>query len=82
MWTVPASRPSGPFAFAVTSWSGPSNVTGFVNNGTSVDVTTGDTAGSFTPKIRFAFPAADRFRTQIAPSGSGSERHRLRRRTR
>ena len=62
---------TGPFAFAVTSWSGPSNVTGFVNNGTSVDVTTGDTAGSFTPKIRFAFPAADRFRTQIAPSGSG-----------
>jgi alpha-glucosidase (family GH31 glycosyl hydrolase) len=62
---------TGPFSFAVTSWSGPSNVTGFVNNGTSVDVTTGDTAGSFTPKIRFAFPAADRFRTQIAPSGTG-----------
>lgn len=61
----------GPFSFAVTSWSGPSNVTGFTNNGTSVDVTTGDTAGSFTPKIRFAFPAVDRFRTQIAPSGSG-----------
>jgi alpha-glucosidase (family GH31 glycosyl hydrolase) len=61
----------GPFSFAVTSWSGPSNVTGFVDNGTSVDVTTGDTAGSFTPKIRFAFPAADRFRTQIAPSGNG-----------
>jgi alpha-glucosidase (family GH31 glycosyl hydrolase) len=64
-------RTTGPFSFTVTSWSGPSNVTGFVNNGTSVDVTTGDTAGSFTPKIRFAFPAADRFRTQIAPSGSG-----------
>ncbi len=64
-------RTTGPFAFAVTSWSGPSNVTGFVNNGTSVDVTTGDTAGSFTPKIRFAFPATDRFRTQIAPAGSG-----------
>jgi alpha-glucosidase (family GH31 glycosyl hydrolase) len=64
-------RTIGPFSFTVTSWSGPSNVTGFVNNGTSVDVTTGDTAGSFTPKIRFAFPAADRFRTQIAPSGSG-----------
>ncbi|MGP4096316.1 TIM-barrel domain-containing protein [Nonomuraea sp. KM90] len=61
----------GPFAFTVTSWSTVTNVTGFVNNGTSVDVTTGDSAGSFTPKIRFAFPALDRFRTQIAPSGSG-----------
>ncbi|MHB1472625.1 MAG: TIM-barrel domain-containing protein [Dermatophilaceae bacterium] len=61
----------GPFSFAVTSWSGTSNVTGFTNNGTSVDVTTGDTAGSFTPKVRFAFPAADRFHVQIAPAGSG-----------
>ncbi|SDM38820.1 hypothetical protein [Nonomuraea jiangxiensis] len=61
----------GPFVFTVTSWSTVTNVTGFVNNGTSVDVTTGDSAGSFTPKIRFAFPALDRFRTQIAPSGSG-----------
>jgi alpha-glucosidase len=56
----------GPFSFAVTSCSGPSNVTGFVNNGTSLDVRTGDTAGSFTPKVRFTFPAADRFHVQIA----------------
>lgn len=61
----------GPFSFAVTSWSGLSNLTGYTNNGTSVDVTTGDTAGSYTPKVRFAFPAADRFHVQIAPSGSG-----------
>ncbi|GAA4079558.1 TIM-barrel domain-containing protein [Nonomuraea soli] len=64
-------RSTGPFSFTVTSWSTVTNVTGYTNNGTSVDVTTGDSAGSFTPKIRFAFPALDRFRTQIAPSGSG-----------
>jgi len=61
----------GPFSFKVTSWSTVTNVTGFTNNGTSVDVTTGDSAGSFTPKIRFAFPADDSFRLQLAPSGSG-----------
>lgn len=64
-------KSTGPFAFTVTSWSTVTNVTGFTNNSTSVDVTTGDSAGSFTPKIRFAFPALDRFRTQIAPSGTG-----------
>ncbi|WP_061288916.1 TIM-barrel domain-containing protein [Herbidospora cretacea] len=64
-------RSVGPFTFKVTSWSTVTNVVSYVNNGTSVDVTTGDSAGSFTPKIRFAFPALDRFRTQIAPSGSG-----------
>ncbi|RSN09286.1 glycoside hydrolase family 31 [Nonomuraea sp. WAC 01424] len=64
-------KSTGPFAFTVTSWSTVTNVTGFVNNTTSVDVTTGDSAGSFTPKIRFAFPALDRFSTQIAPSGTG-----------
>ena len=64
-------KTSGPFSFAVTSFSGAGNVTGFVNNGTSVDVTTTDTAGSFTPKIRFAFPAVDRFHVQVAPKGTG-----------
>ncbi|MEV2270357.1 TIM-barrel domain-containing protein [Nonomuraea africana] len=64
-------KSTGPFSFTVTSWSTVTNVTSFTNNGTSVDVTTGDSAGSFTPKIRFAFPALDRFRTQIAPTGQG-----------
>ncbi|MFG1689551.1 TIM-barrel domain-containing protein [Nonomuraea sp. NPDC049269] len=64
-------KSTGPFAFTVTSWSTVTNVTGYTNNSTSVDVTTGDSAGSFTPKIRFTFPALDRFRTQIAPSGQG-----------
>ncbi|MFI7702388.1 TIM-barrel domain-containing protein [Nonomuraea sp. NPDC049480] len=64
-------RSVGPFSFTVTSWSTVTNVTGHTDNGTSVDVTTGDSAGSFTPRIRFTFPAADRFRTQIAPSGQG-----------
>ncbi|MEV6417309.1 TIM-barrel domain-containing protein [Kribbella sp. NPDC051718] len=64
-------KTTGPFSFAVTSYSGTGNVSGFVNNGTSVDVTTGDTAGSFTPKVRFAFPAIDRFHVQVAPTGSG-----------
>lgn len=64
-------KTTGPFAFAVTSWSGPGNVSTHTNNTTSVDVTTTDTAGSFTPKIRFAFPAVDRFRVQIAPTGTG-----------
>lgn len=61
----------GPFSFAVTSWSTVTSVTGYVNNGTSIDVTTGDSAGDFTPKIRFAFPTTDSFRTQIAPNGIG-----------
>jgi alpha-glucosidase (family GH31 glycosyl hydrolase) len=64
-------RSIGPFAFTVTSWSTVTDVTGFADNGTSVDVTTGDSAGDFTPRIRFAFPAAGGFRTQIAPSGQG-----------
>ena len=34
-------------------------------------MTTGDSAGSFTPKIRFAFPTVDSFRLQLAPTGSG-----------
>lgn len=64
-------KTSGPFSFSVTSWSGPGNVTGWTNNGTSVDIATTDTAGSFSPKIRFAFPAPDRFHTQVAPKGTG-----------
>ncbi|MFC0622552.1 TIM-barrel domain-containing protein [Kribbella deserti] len=64
-------KTTGPFSFAVTSWSGPTGVGSYVDNGTSVDVTTGDTAGSFTPKVRFAFPAANRFHVQIAPTGTG-----------
>lgn len=62
---------TGSFSFAVTSWSTVTNVTAHTNNTTSVDVTTGDSAGDFTPKIRFAFPTADTFRTQIAPNGNG-----------
>src|SRR5690606_37925032 len=42
-----------------------------VNNSTSVDITTGDSAGSFTPKIRFTFPRVDGFNVQIAPNGAG-----------
>ncbi|MEW9550217.1 TIM-barrel domain-containing protein [Nonomuraea sp. NPDC050783] len=64
-------RGIGPFAFTVTSWSTVTEVTAFADNGTSVDVTTGDSAGDFTPRIRFAFPAPGRFATQIAPSGAG-----------
>lgn len=62
---------TGPFSFKVTSWSTVTNVTSYTNNMTSVDVTTGDSAGSFTPKLRFAFPTSDSFRLQFAPSGSG-----------
>jgi len=66
------ARQVGPYSFTATSWSGTGNVTGFVNNSTSVDVTTTDTgSGSFTPKVRFTFPAADRFHVQIAPKGTG-----------
>ncbi len=52
-------------------WSSVTNVASYTNNTTSVDVTTGDSAGSFTPKIRFAFPTVDSFRLQLAPSGGG-----------
>jgi len=65
------ARTTGPFSFSTTSWSGAGNVTGFVNNGTSVDVSTTDTAGNFNPKIRYAFPDLDRFHVQIAPKGTG-----------
>lgn len=62
---------SGPYSFAVTDWSGTGNVSGYTDNGSSVDVSVSDTSGSFSPKIRFAFPAADRFHVQIAPHGAG-----------
>lgn len=61
----------GPFSFTVTSWSNVTNVASYVDNGLTVDVTTGDSAGDFTPKIRFAFPTTDSFRVQIAPDGTG-----------
>lgn len=65
------AKQTGPFDFTATSWSGTGNVTGHTDNGTSVDVSTTDTAGSFTPKVRFAFPAANRFHVQVAPKGQG-----------
>lgn len=61
----------GPFSFTVTSWSTVTDVVSYIDNGTSVDVTTGDSAGDFTPKIRFVFPTTDSFRIQIAPNGAG-----------
>ncbi len=64
-------KSTGPFSFTTTSWSTVTNVTSYINNGTSVDVVTGDSAGNFTPKIRFAFPRVDGFNMQIAPTGSG-----------
>jgi alpha-glucosidase (family GH31 glycosyl hydrolase) len=65
------AKSTGPFSFATTSWSTVTNVVSYTDNGTSVDVTTGDSAGSFTPKVRFAFPRLDGFDVQIAPTGSG-----------
>jgi alpha-glucosidase (family GH31 glycosyl hydrolase) len=65
------NKTSGPFTFATTSWSNVTNVASYVNNTTSVDITTGDSAGSFTPKIRFVFPRLDGFNVQIAPKGIG-----------
>lgn len=64
-------KSSGPFGFATTSWSTVTNVASYTDNGTSVDVVTGDSAGDFTPKIRFAFPRTDGFDVQIAPNGAG-----------
>jgi alpha-glucosidase (family GH31 glycosyl hydrolase) len=64
-------RSIGPFSFTVTSWSTVTDVTGYTDNGTSVDVHTGDSAGDFTPAVRLAFPTTDSFRTQIAPAGNG-----------
>lgn len=62
---------NGPYSFAVTDWSSTGNVSSYVDNGTSVDLSVGDSSGSFSPKIRFTFPAADRFHVQIAPHGAG-----------
>ncbi|MDR2975661.1 MAG: glycoside hydrolase family 31 [Propionibacteriaceae bacterium] len=63
-------RSVGPFRFATTSWSTVTDVTSYVDNGTSVDVMTGDSAGDFTPAIRFAFPRLDGFDVQVSPTGS------------
>lgn len=61
----------GPFSFTVTDWSGAGAVSGWTDNGSSVDVAVSDTAGGLSPKIRFAFPTAGTFRCQIAPAGTG-----------
>jgi alpha-glucosidase (family GH31 glycosyl hydrolase) len=66
-------RSSGPSSFTTTSWSTVTDVTSVVDNGTSVDIVTGDSAGDFTPKVRFAFPRLDGFDVQIAPTGAGLE---------
>ena len=64
-------KSTAPFSFATTSWSQVTNVTNVVDNGTSVDLVTGDSAGDFTPRIRYAFPRPDGFDTQVAPTGAG-----------
>ncbi|NEE02489.1 TIM-barrel domain-containing protein [Phytoactinopolyspora halotolerans] len=64
-------KSTGPFSFTVTSWSTVTDVIGYTDNGTSVDVHAGDSAGDFTPAIRFAFPSDDDVRTQISPTGNG-----------
>ncbi|WP_104177051.1 TIM-barrel domain-containing protein [Cryobacterium sp. Y50] len=64
-------KSTAPFSFATTSWSQVTNVTSVVDNGTSVDLVTGDSAGDFTPRVRYAFPRPDGFDTQIAPTGGG-----------
>lgn len=64
-------RDIGPFSFATTSWSTVTDVTDVIDNGTSVDIVTGDSEGDFTPKVRFAFPRPDGYDVQIAPTGSG-----------
>lgn len=61
----------GPFDFTVTAWSTVTDVTGYVDNGTSVDVITGDSSGDYSPRIRIAFPETHRVHTQVAPTGSG-----------
>ncbi|MBA8815813.1 alpha-glucosidase (family GH31 glycosyl hydrolase) [Microbacterium halimionae] len=64
-------KSTGSFSFATTSWSTVTNVVSYVDNGTSIDIVTGDSAGDFTPKVRFAFPRLDGFDVQIAPNGAG-----------
>jgi alpha-glucosidase (family GH31 glycosyl hydrolase) len=61
----------GPFSFSVASWSTVTNVTGHIDNGTSVDVQLGDSAGSFSPVVRIAFPTVDSFHLQFSPTGGG-----------
>src|SRR5260370_20752276 len=61
----------GPFPFNVTSWSTVTDVTGYNDNRTAVDIHVGDSAGSFTPIIRLAFPTEDSFHLQFAPTGNG-----------
>lgn len=65
------TRSTGPFSFSVTSWSGTSSVSSYTDNSSSVDVTTGDTAGSYTSKVRFAFPSPSTVHVQVAPKGNG-----------
>lgn len=60
-----------PFAFTTTSWSTVTDVLGFEDHGTSVDVLTGDTAGDFSPRVRFAFPRDGGFDVQVSPTGDG-----------
>jgi alpha-glucosidase (family GH31 glycosyl hydrolase) len=61
----------GPFSFNVTSWSGVTAVKGHTDRGTSVDIKLGDTAGSYTPVLRLAFPAPDTLHVQFSPTGNG-----------
>lgn len=65
------ARSTGPHSFSTTSWSSVTEVVGWQDNSTSVDVTTGDSAGDFTPRIRFAMTGTTTFTTQIAPTGNG-----------
>lgn len=66
-----SQRDIGPFSFTTTSWSTVTDVKNVIDNGTSVDIVTGDSAGDFAPKVRFAFPRTDGFDVEIAPNGSG-----------
>ena len=64
----------GPFSFLVISWSTVTGVTGYTDNGSSVDVHVGDSAGSFSPVIRFAFPTDDGFHLQLAERRRADDR--------
>ncbi|MFD0475696.1 hypothetical protein ACFQ0B_51380 [Nonomuraea thailandensis] len=65
-------RSTGPFAFTVTSWSTVTNVTGFTDNGTSVDVTTGDSAGASPRRSASPSPRSTGSARRSPPAARGS----------
>ncbi|MFD2327840.1 TIM-barrel domain-containing protein [Cohnella sp. GCM10020058] len=62
----------GPFTFTVTGWESVASVSGYTDGGNKVTLSATPNTGTLSPKIGISFQAADVFRVQLSPKGTGT----------